>query len=101
MRLFAWSSSQHISMQLLLSDLRSRPVIRAGKSSGLTRLDGRGYAVVRVDARTDALVGQCWRPDALSAVEHRPADVVPQQLVVEYELTNSLREPVALPPALE
>src|SRR5207249_6953172 len=22
----------------------------------------------------DALVGQCWRPDALSAVEHRPAD---------------------------
>src|SRR5258708_17825333 len=49
----------------------------------------------------DALVGQCWRPDALSAVEHRPADVVPQPLVVEYELANRLRELVALPPALE
>src|SRR5258708_11989045 len=49
----------------------------------------------------DALVGQCWRPDALSAVEHRPADVVPQLLVVEYELANRLRELVALPPALE
>src|SRR5579859_4350353 len=49
----------------------------------------------------DALVGQCWRPDALSAVEHRPADVVPQPLVVEYDLANRLRELVALPPALE
>lgn len=49
----------------------------------------------------DALVGQCWRPDALSAVEHRPADVVPQPLVVEDELANRLRELVALPPALE
>src|SRR5712691_182276 len=38
---------------------------------------------------------------ALSAVEHRPADVVPQPLVVEYELANRLRELVALPPALE
>src|SRR5256712_3315341 len=35
------------------------------------------------------------------AVEHRPADVVPQPLVVEYELANRLRELVALPPALE
>src|SRR6266851_2439593 len=41
------------------------------------------------------------RFDALSAVEHRPADVVPQPLVVEYELANRLRELVALPPALE
>ena len=47
-----------------------------------------------------ALVGQCWRPDALSAVEHRPADVVPQPLVVEDERANRLRELVALPPAL-
>src|SRR5438046_6045887 len=38
---------------------------------------------------------------SLSAVEHRPADVVPQPLVVEYELANRLRELVALPPALE
>src|SRR2546430_14004476 len=35
------------------------------------------------------------------AVEHRPADVVPQPLVVEYELADRLRELVALPPALE
>src|SRR5919202_1256719 len=41
-----------------------------------------------------------WRPDALSAVEHRPADVVPQQLVLEYELANRRRELVTLPPAL-
>src|SRR2546430_6281650 len=41
------------------------------------------------------------RFDALSAVEHRPANVVPQPLVVEYELANRLRELVALPPALE
>jgi hypothetical protein len=40
-------------------------------------------------------------PDAISAVEHRPADVVPQPLVVEYELPNRRRELVALPPALE
>src|SRR5438128_9608803 len=40
-----------------------------------------------------------WK--AFSAVEHRPADVVPQPLVVEYELANLLRELVALPPALE
>ncbi len=44
---------------------------------------------------------QSWRRDALSAVEHRPADVVPQPLVVEYELANRLRELVALPPVLE
>jgi hypothetical protein len=56
---------------------------------------------VRADARTDALVGQCRRPDALSAVEHKPADVAPQPLVVEYEFANRLRELVALPPALE
>src|SRR2546426_3707976 len=59
------------------------------------------HAVVRAHARTNALVGQCWRPDALLAVEHRPADVVPQPLVVEYELADRLRELVALPPALE
>lgn len=35
-----------------------------------------------------------------SAVEHRPAEVVPQPLVVEDELANRLRELVALPAAL-
>ena len=39
--------------------------------------------------------------DARSAVEHRPADVVTQPLVVEDELANCLRELVALPSALE
>ncbi len=38
---------------------------------------------------------------ALSAVEHRPADVVAQPLIVDDELANRLRELVALPPALE
>src|SRR5258706_1907561 len=41
------------------------------------------------------------RPYALSAVEYRPADVVPQPLIVEHELANRLWELVALPPALE
>src|SRR5438132_12318994 len=47
------------------------------------------------------LLGRACSPDALLAVEDRPADVVPQPLVVEYELTNRLGELVALPPALE
>jgi hypothetical protein len=38
---------------------------------------------------------------ARSAVKHRPADAVPQPLVVKYELANRLRELVTLPPALE
>jgi hypothetical protein len=38
---------------------------------------------------------------ARSAVKHRPADGVPQPLVVKYELANRLRELVTLPPALE
>ena len=36
-----------------------------------------------------------------ASVEHRPADVVPQPLVVEYELANGLAELPTLPPALE
>src|SRR6266851_9846110 len=36
-----------------------------------------------------------------SAVKHRPADVVPQPLVVKYELANRFRELVTLPLALE
>ena len=56
----------------------------------------------RACRRTDRCACRaCWRPDALSAGEHKPADVVPQPLVVEYELANRLRELVALPPALE
>src|SRR5262252_6073654 len=36
-----------------------------------------------------------------SAVKHRPADVVPQPLVIKYELADRLRELVTLPPALQ
>src|SRR5262249_10247136 len=36
-----------------------------------------------------------------SAVKHRPADVVPQPLVVKHELVNRLRKLVTLPAALE
>src|SRR5581483_6385097 len=46
-------------------------------------------------------MGQCGRPTALSAVKHRPADVVPQPLVIEDELANRRRKLVTLPPALE
>ena len=38
---------------------------------------------------------------ALSAVEDRPAEVVPQPLVIEYQLANRLGELVAVRPALE
>src|SRR5438876_10636052 len=65
----------------------------------------------RTNTRTDSdrVVGRArrcrrrssrvWK--AFSAVEHRPADVVAQPLVVEYELANRVRELVVLPPALE
>jgi hypothetical protein len=45
--------------------------------------------------------GRRWWPDARSAVKHRPADVIPQPLVVKYELANRFRELVTLPLALE
>jgi hypothetical protein len=35
-----------------------------------------------------------------SAVKHRPADVVPQPLIVKYEFTDGVRELVTLPLAL-
>ena len=36
-----------------------------------------------------------------SAVKHRPADVVPQRLVIQYEHPNHLRKLVTLPSTLE
>jgi hypothetical protein len=39
--------------------------------------------------------------DARSALKHRPADVVPQLLVIKYELANLLRQLITLPLALE
>jgi hypothetical protein len=46
-------------------------------------------------------VGQGSRQDAGSALKHRPADLVPQPLVIKHERTNSLRQLIALPLALE
>src|SRR5262245_41610883 len=37
---------------------------------------------------------------AISAVEHRPADLVAQLLIVQDELADRIRELLALPPAL-
>src|SRR5947209_17889019 len=47
------------------------------------------------------MLGSSGTSTGALAVEHRPADVVTQLLVVEDELANRLRELVALPPALE
>src|SRR3954454_7790865 len=46
-------------------------------------------------------VGQSSRQDAHSALKYRPADVVPQPLVIKHELANSLRQLITLPLALE
>jgi hypothetical protein len=43
-------------------------------------------------------VGLARRP---LAVKHRPADAVPQPLIVEHDLADRLRELLALPPTLE
>src|SRR5438874_126205 len=55
-----------------------------------------GRPIIPHPPRTSAL-----SYSSLSAAEQRPTDVVPQPLVVEYELANRLRELVALPVALE
>jgi hypothetical protein len=57
------------------------------------RRQGRDRPVV-VEAAED-------KPSRPSAVEHRPADVVSQPLIVKDELANRIRELFALPPALE
>ncbi|MGB9484160.1 MAG: hypothetical protein WCB86_09735, partial [Candidatus Dormiibacterota bacterium] len=77
---------------------------RSGGGTAYPRTLDEVFAFFPDDAacpRTEALVGQCRRTNALSEVEHRPADVVPQPLVVKYELSNRRRELVALPLALE
>jgi hypothetical protein len=63
-----------------------RPAVRAYVAHSSVPMGRRSSAVPASDAR--------------SAVEHRPADVVPQPLVLEHELANRLRKLVALPPAL-
>ena len=47
------------------------------------------------------LLSSADRSDRQSAVEHRPADVVSQPLIVQNELTNLIGQLLALPLALE
>jgi hypothetical protein len=58
-------------------------------------------STLRPAAQSVGLWGGAGAPTPRSAVKHRPADVIPQPLVVKYELANRLWEPVTLPPALE
>jgi hypothetical protein len=57
----------------------------------------------QVSIETAQSIRTCTRPQAptRSAMEHRPADVVPQPLIVEYEVVDGLRKLVALPSALQ
>src|SRR5207245_5341943 len=66
--------------------------LRSFLINGHGRLLAARHAIGSAHAPTDALVGQFWRLDGRLAVEHRPADVVTQLLVVEYELADRLRE---------
>jgi hypothetical protein len=70
-------------------------ICRWSARNGFVELDKSAHGVRSMG------LWRCWRPDARSAVKHRPADVVPQPLVVKYELANRLRELGTLPPALE
>src|SRR3954452_7046420 len=56
-----------------------------------------GIAISR--SRIFGLIGTVSPGAARSAVEDRPADVVPQPLVVEHELADRVRELVTLPAA--
>src|SRR4051794_2179277 len=89
----------------LLGSLQGSP------SSALAVLP-RGASGTRRTARRQGRRHPCappaWRPalvgggaEVCSAVKHRPADVVPQALVVKYEVLDGLRKLVALPPALQ
>lgn len=60
-----------------------------------------GGSVARSRRRVEALVGQPEQPSGPSAVEHRPADLVSQPLILQDEFTNCIRELCALPAALE
>jgi hypothetical protein len=64
-----------------------------------SKLHSSSQARAPIAADADVRWGRA--PHARSAVKHRPADVVPQPLVVKHELANRLRELVTLPVALE
>jgi hypothetical protein len=46
-------------------------------------------------------LGNADQPSRLSAIEHRPADLVSQPLIVEDELANRSRELLVLPTTLD
>src|SRR5918911_1561573 len=50
--------------------------------------------------RSTRLLGSADRHSGLSAVEHRPADVVAQPLIIQDQLADRVRELVTLPLAL-
>src|SRR5919198_2618127 len=75
--------------------MASRARSRRRFRSSTSRLTVQRYAIRSV---CSALRRE--RIGALAAIKHRPADVVPQPLVVEDQLANRLRELVALPPTL-
>jgi hypothetical protein len=78
-------------------------------ASGPRRPSAERYAVARMtqcssaspSMRAGAQEACSASPDAGSAVKHRPADVVPQSLVVDYEVAYRPRQLVTLPLALE
>ena len=76
-------------------------IIGVGTDRGWRMDRTRSHRASQLTSSARCAGGRCWRPGARSAVKHRPADVVPQPLVVEDELANRLRELVTLPPALE
>ena len=72
--------------------------------SMLVELCGKFPGVLRATLSKSARrmpVGQGSRQDARSALKHRPADVVPQPLVIKHERANSPRQLITLPLALE
>jgi hypothetical protein len=87
-----WCSGGAVVGEVSFSSARCRWI------SNLPRLRWLG------DREALAAISFVWTvlaPDTRSAVKHRPADIVPQSLVVKYELANRLRELVAPPLALE
>src|SRR5439155_13850029 len=83
-----WYYLDHRRVPGLVRDPREHDSGSAHRDSDVSRLQRERVAHDAV-ASTQA-----------SAVEYRPTDVVPQPLVVEYDLANRVRELVVLPPAL-
>src|SRR5579885_2473575 len=103
----AVSTAQQISCGAITGSVASSSVRR---SPARHRSGSMPWRSTRYPASYDRRCWQCKRKHintarfrrliARSAVEHRPADIVPQPLIVEDERANRLRELVALPLAL-